>query len=202
MKRAENWLAETRRIFNDSSGEKDMMRMTGIFIMGIAVAGAGFLAAEYVKERLEILCIFRKMVYHLKGRILYSNDTLPEALGEVGMHFSEEQEEIRKEPGEFLIRVSRKLEQRRNVSLAKIWNEELERVSADLPISKTDQRNLAELGENLGYADRDMQEQTLFFYLEQTDEAIEGLKREVETLGKLYRTLGIAAGMFLVIVLA
>lgn len=177
------------------------MRITGIFIMGIAVAGAGFLAAECVKERLEILRIFRQMVCHLKNRILYSNATLPEALGEVGIHFSGEQEGIRKEPGEFLVRVSQELEMHRNWSLTEIWKAELERVSADLPLSKTDRQSLAALGENLGYADRDMQERTLLFYLEQVDEAIDGLKHEVETLGKLYRTLGIAAGMFLVIVL-
>ena len=58
------------------------------------------------------------------------------------------------------------------------------------------------LGENLGYADRDMQERTLLFYLEQTDDSIRFLKKEMETRTKLYRCLGMAAGLFLMVVMA
>ena len=60
------------------------MRYLGLLIMASACTGAGFLAAESWRERLEILKLLRQMAYHLKGRILYANETLPEALFEVG----------------------------------------------------------------------------------------------------------------------
>ena len=55
------------------------MRYLGLLIMASACTGAGFLAAESWRERLEILKLLRQMAYHLKGRILYANETLPEA---------------------------------------------------------------------------------------------------------------------------
>ena len=58
------------------------------------------------------------------------------------------------------------------------------------------------LGENLGYAHKDMQERTLLFYLEETDGSIGFLKREMESRTKLYRCLGMAAGLFLMVVMA
>ena len=43
---------------------------------------------------------------------------------------------------------------------------------------------------------------TLLFYLEETDSSIEFLKREMENRTKLYRCLGMAAGLFLMVVMA
>lgn len=47
-----------------------------------------------------------------------------------------------------------------------------------------------------------MQERTLLFYLEETDGSIGFLKREMESRTKLYRCLGMAAGLFLMVVMA
>ena len=69
-------------------------------------------------------------------------------------------------------------------------------------MDKADRQALVALGENLGYADREMQERTLLFYLEQTDDSIRYLKKELEGRMKLYRSLGMAAGLFLLVVLA
>ena len=66
----------------------------------------------------------------------------------------------------------------------------------------TSHKNLLALGENLGYAHKDMQERTLLFYLEETDGSIGFLKREMESRTKLYRCLGMAAGLFLMVVMA
>ncbi len=177
------------------------MRFVGILLMGASAIGVGFWLAECVKERLDILLLFRQAVYHLKNRILYANATLPEAIWEVGDRFSHERHGIQREPGEFLLRVAEKLEKNRNAVFSEVWKAEVQGIPKTVPLNHEDLENLAALGENLGYADREMQERTLLFYLEQTDEAIARLKCEVEQLGKLYRTLGVAAGMFLVIFL-
>ena len=75
------------------------MRYLGLLIMASACTGAGFLAAESWRERLEILKLLRQMAYHLKGRILYANETLPEALFEVGERFSKDRTGMCLEPG-------------------------------------------------------------------------------------------------------
>ena len=60
---------------------------------------------------------------------------------------------------------------------------------------------LAGLGEHLGYLDVDMQERTLGLYLEQLDISIEYLRTNQREKCRLYTSLGIMGGMFLVIVM-
>lgn len=178
------------------------MRYIGILIMAGAAIGGGFFAAACLKERLDILLLFRQMIYHLKGQILYTNATLPEALLEVGTRFSAEREGNLREPGALFTRIAERLEKEENLPFAEIWKEETAGLPDRVPMDKTDRQYLSALGENLGYADRAMQERTLLFYLEQTDDSIAFLKREIETRTKLYRSLGMAAGLFLMVVLA
>lgn len=177
------------------------MRYIGILAMAGAVIAAGFLAAEQWKERLEILRLFRQMVFYLKGQILYSNATLPEALWEVGTRFKEGRKGIFKEPGELLLRIEKRLKEESGTPFFTIWKDELAKLPEDFPMDKADRQALSALGENLGYADRGMQERTLLFYLEQAEESIAFLKKEMENRTKLYRCLGMAAGLFLIVVM-
>lgn len=57
-------------------------------------------------------------------------------------------------------------------------------------------------GENLGYADKTTQERTILFYLEQADDSLDFLKKETESRTKLYRSLGMAAGLFILVLFA
>ena len=57
-------------------------------------------------------------------------------------------------------------------------------------------------GENLGYADKKTQERTILFYLEQADDSLAFLKKEMESRTKLYRSLGMAAGLFILVLFA
>ena len=71
----------------------------------------------------------------------------------------------------------------------------------NLPFTKEDLEQLAALGEHLGYLDLDMQERTLLLYLEQLDLSIEYLQRHRQEKCRLYTSLGVMGGIFLVIVM-
>lgn len=178
------------------------MKYAGILIMAGALVAGGFFAADKWKERLRVLLLFRQMIYYLKGQILYANATLPEALLEVGTRFSEGRDGVMKEPGKFFLRVYNRMEEEGQIPFFTIWKEEAGKFPDGFPLDKGDRQNLFALGENLGYADRDMQERTLLFYLEQTDDSIGFLKKEMESRTRLYRCLGMAAGLFLMVVMA
>ena len=178
------------------------MKYAGILIMAGALIAAGFFAAAQWKEKLDILLLIRQMIFFLKGQILYSNSTLPEALLEVGTRFSDGREGNFKEPGCFFLRVFERTEKEAGTPFFTIWKEEAEKLPERFPMDQADRQNLAALGEHLGYADRSMQERTLLFYLEQTDDSISALKKEMESRTKLYRCLGMAAGLFLLVVMA
>lgn len=176
------------------------MKYLGILIMAGAAVLLGFSAAERFRERLEILLLLRQMVYHLKNQIMYSNATLPEALTEVGARFSGGHERD-PEPGKFFQRVGGRLEKEAEKAFREIWCEEILKIPESVSLNKADREALKSLGDHLGYADRTMQERTLMFYIEQTDDSIANLKKEVEERTKLYRCLGMAAGLFIMVIL-
>lgn len=179
----------------------ETMRGIGILIMvGVAI-GTGFYAAQKIRERLEVLTVLCQMVHHLMGRILQVNEALPQALQEVGQRFLETQEGKRMVPAKMFLQVAGRLNRERWLRFSEIWNEEIQKLTGEIAIRKEDIRNLEELGAFLGYSDRKMQEKTLQFYLEQTQDVIEELKAEIHTKTKLYRSLGMAAGIFLFVFL-
>jgi len=69
--------------------------------MAAAVVAGGFLMAGEWEARVKILLLFRQMMVYLKSRILYSNETLPEALKEVGTRFADEKSGMEAEAGLF-----------------------------------------------------------------------------------------------------
>ena len=60
---------------------------------------------------------------------------------------------------------------------------------------------LARLGEDLGYMDITMQENTINLYLEELKGEISQTRQEAPARKKLYQALGLMAGMFLAILL-
>lgn len=170
------------------------MRYVGISLMAASVMGIGLLAGERWSERLHLQQLLRQMMYHLKNQILYANEALPDALRTVGKRFSEA-------PGVCFCRISERMLEERNQSFAEIWEDEVERLAGSNPLSSVDQENLVQLGRQLGYADREMQERILLLYLEETDDSIVYLKKEADIRKKLYRSLGVAGGLFLAVFL-
>lgn len=65
------------------------MKYLGLLCMAAAAVAGGFLLAGEWEMRVKMLGIFRQMAVYLKARILYSNETLPEALKEIGSRFSD-----------------------------------------------------------------------------------------------------------------
>ena len=177
------------------------MRYAGIVLMAGAVTGAGWYGAGIIRMKLEVLLIFRRMISHLKDRILYGNDPLPEALLHVGTWFEHQQIGRLKEPGKLLVRIAERMDKEHTAIFREIWEEEVKAMIKKTPMAEGDLRNLLEIGENLGYADRVMQERMIAFYLERVEASIDAMRTETETKTKLYRSLGAAAGLFLIVVL-
>lgn len=114
--------------------------------MAASLTGAGFLAAGRLRERFEILLLFKKLAYALKGEILYSNSTLSEALFEVGRRFLEGRSGHLKEPGLFFLRVKERMEKERGTPFFVLWKEEAGKFPADFPWKKRTCRRSAAWG--------------------------------------------------------
>lgn len=106
-----------------------------------------FSAGGGVEMRVKMLGIFRQMAVYLKARILYSNETLPEALKEIGSRFSDGNSGMAAEAGLFFLRVEKRMEEEAGKPFAEIWKEEMEKFPDDLPLRKQDLEALQALGE-------------------------------------------------------
>ena len=174
-----------------------MLKLAGALLILISAAGLGFRMAARWRQRVRELEQLRQMVYFLKGEIVYSRAPLAEALeqagkrsgGELGRFFEKAAEGIRQNAGE---------------SLYEIWSgamEALENGKRETALSAEDLVQLKGLGRNLGYLDVDMQERLLLLYLEQLDLTIAGLREQQREKCRLYASMGVMGGIFLVIVL-
>ena len=141
------------------------------------------------------------MIYFLKGEILYGHTALNEALDRVGQRCLQAEGErgLRKLPL-FFLSVAGRIDRQEGEAFCQIWREEMEALKIS-PLTEEDKKALKNLGDHLGYLDLTMQERNLLLYLEQLEGNIREADAGIGTRQKLYQTLGVAGGIFLVILL-
>lgn len=173
------------------------LKWMGSLLVMLGAGGFGIWSALQWRERLRLLEKLRQMIYFLKGEITYSHAPLAEGLervgkrenGPLGRLFTSAAQGICRQEGE---------------SFQEIWRREVEALSSPqvrLPLTREDVKQLTGLGEHLGYLDVDMQERTLKLYLEQLDLSIGYLRENQREKCRLYTSLGIMGGIFLVIMM-
>lgn len=169
------------------------MKLAGCILILCSTSGIGFLYAKEVERRQEDLYEIKTIALQLRGEIRYAMTALPEAL-----------EHIAKRNGgrirPFLLEICKKLSEYSGESMLHIWTACEEKLNVT-SLTKKDKLSFHQLGESLGYLDKEMQLATIDLFLEQTEETL----RELETVGRekkrLYKSLGILAGVFLVIII-
>ena len=174
-----------------------LLKYLGAALILISAPGLGMYLAGQWKERLRLLEKLRQMIYFLKGEITYSHAPLAEALERVGRRSGGPL-------GDMFVRAAERICTQEGESLQEIWSGETRTMAAgakNLPLTRTDLEQFTALGEHLGYLDVDMQERTLLLYLEQLDLSIEYLQAHRQEKCRLYTSLGVMGGIFLVIVM-
>lgn len=172
-----------------------ILKLTGCAMILCGASGCGLWMSGRYKERLKLLEQLRQMVFLLKGQILYANAPLAEAFEAVGRRtegclselFLQAAERIRAQPEE---------------SFAQLWAGIVADIGSEEPLAKADRQSLAAMGEHLGFLDREMQERNLLLYLEQLDLTIQELREHRQERCRLYSSLGVMGGLFLVILLS
>ncbi len=171
------------------------MKLLGSILVIVGTSGFGTWMAGRYRGRLEEMEQLRQMVYLLKAQIVYAQTPIPEALAVVG----------RRTEGplaELFLRVAKRVYGQEGESFRVIWQEEtglLDKKTSAL--AKADRKSLALLGEHLGFLDRDMQERNLLLCLEQLDLEIGKLREQRPEKCRLYTSLGVMGGLFLVVLL-
>jgi stage III sporulation protein AB len=172
----------------------NIMKIIGCIMVIASSAGMGFYFSSEMKERIDDLKELRKLIGLLRGDIRYAATPLPEAISALN----------RRHNGrfhQFLEYVSTKLNELSGQTFTLIWRTGVEKMLGNTSVNKKDKLQLAQLGENLGYLDKDMQVNTLDLYITQLEEEITDLSKTVKEKAYLYNTLGIMAGIFITIIM-
>lgn len=169
-------------------------KIIGGAMVVMSCSGFGFFLAGKWKLHLRNMEELRRMIFLLKGEIIYANAPLEEAFERVG-------KKCEGVLSRFFIAVSERISNQRGEPFYEMWKEEIDKLGSETALSVRDKQELAGFGEHLGYLDRDMQERTILLYLEQLDITIGYLREHLSERSRLYTSLGIMCGLFLTIVM-
>ena len=161
----------------------------GLFLMSSAAA-IGFLKAEELNERVRRLQELKRLMVLLQGELRFHRAELSEAFGNLAARMEEPFQGFLRETAE-------QLEQRKIGGLEMVWQENTKRLLLSEGFSKEDAQLLELLGSSLGYLDLTMQTEHLNLAILRTEETIGQAKRQQETKGRLYQTMGVTAGALL-----
>jgi len=148
----------------------------------------GGLGAKRARDLLE----FKKSLIMLKSQIDYTIYTLPQAF----LHISER---VVPPFDIFYTKISQELEDSRG-DISTIWGQAVSRLRFSY-LHKNDMDNIALLGTSLGLADVDVQINSIDMVITTIDDTLTKLGVQNAKDAKMYRGLGVVAGLLITIVL-
>ena len=148
-----------------------MLRAIGAFLVFLASAGMGCQESRKLSEHIQALEDYLQVIICLKGEIRYGGSSLPDAFCEAAMHCSERY-------AVFLKTVSEKMENRQEEDPGRIVRQCAMEYLRENALSAEEKERIAQLGERLGYLDREMQLRQLSLYESEFERMIQNAKED------------------------
>ena len=170
------------------------LKLIGSLLVLVSSTAIGFLKADELKIRVKRLQGLKQMMNLLQGELRFRRSELSEAF----LNVSDRVEE----PFQgFLKTVAEELKGYQPQSFESLWNCAVGKLLLTEGFLKKDIQLLEILGNGLGYLDLAMQTEILNQAQIRTEEEILEAKKQQESKGKLYQTMGITAGAFLMLLI-
>ncbi|HIS27485.1 MAG TPA: stage III sporulation protein AB [Candidatus Pullilachnospira intestinigallinarum] len=171
-----------------------MIRMLGAVLLAASCAGLGILESLRLKKRIEQLRVMIRIAAFLEGEISFARTTLPEALRSVGGRLAPPF-------SEFLQDLAAQLERCPGKSFGELLRQSARGRLKGTELREEDLEAFFGVASDLGYLDGKMQVHILQTYQKEQEEKVGQLAAELPAKQKLFRSLGILGGIFLVILL-
>ncbi len=165
-----------------------MQKIVGSLIVIAACTMMGFEKSREMQQHLKELEELKKIFVMFRREISLSKKIFSELFRTVGR----QTEGVYRE---WLNDIARELDTCTEGTFQKIWKTSIEKHFGEFKLSMKERENLQQVGVGLYYAE------TIDLYLAQLDFAIKDTREELGSKKKVYQTLGIMCGIFLVIVL-
>ena len=153
----------------------------------------GFYLSQAIAFRLDDLKQLKKILVVLRGEIKYSISTLPDALESISTRTNNQYRA-------FFTFLSKELKKFDGNNFQSIWEKAIEEHLNDTYLNKKDIEKLKQLGETLGFLDKEMQLNSINLYLEQLGEEIKVSIEDSKQNQKLYKNIGVLGGLLLIII--
>ena len=156
--------------------------------------GVGFYQSGLVSQRIREDREFYRIMTLLYGEIEYAATPLPQALKKIAARSGQTFKL-------FFETVAGQLENAGEKTLREIWLAQVQYCFADSAMGAAEREILLDFGKNMGYGDKKMQLSTIALYMDNLETILKGLEENAASKKKLYRCIGIFAGILSVVLL-
>jgi stage III sporulation protein AB len=171
-----------------------MLKLVGAVLIMASASGIGVSLGMDLKQHCRELRQLKQMIYLLRGELKYTRTPLPEAFEQTALRMPEPF-------GSFLREAAEEMRRMDGRTFGEVWREEIGHHLTSTRLKPEEREQLGALGEVLGYLDLDMQLSAMDLYLEQLELSIQNAQESMGARQRVYQSLGVAAGIFLVILL-
>lgn len=168
------------------------MKLLGAILVLISSGGIGFFYASELKRRRTALEEEYSLMRLLLGDIRYMRATLPEALNRAKQRHKGGFEG-------FLGSMAKKLSEASGKEFCALWREAVEEEMKHSAFSKEDKQRMIRFAESIAAAERETVIACFEQFLCEIREELERVNRVTDSKAKLYRSLGVLTGIFIVV---
>jgi len=165
-----------------------MQKVIGSMIVIAVCTALGFEKSNDLQMHLNALEELRKIFVLLRSEVQYTKAPFAELF----LKISKKVDGVYKE---WLSKISKDLERHEKGTLQEVWEVSIYEYLRESRLTKEELEELCRVGNSLGYLE------TIELYIDQLDFSIEKTREELKSKKKLYQSMGIMCGIFLVIVL-
>ncbi len=170
------------------------MKLIGACLVMVGCMGLAQCRIGKDKKRKLLLGNLQKLFVMLHSEIQFRNLTITEAFFQISRR-------IDSQLASFLTEIGEEWRQKRGESVGEIWKSCVRRDFSDSYLKKEDLDWLEEIGEGLGSFDRTEQVRHIELLLKYLEEELTVCERIVRESEKLYKTMGLLGGIFIIVLL-
>lgn len=171
-----------------------LVKFLGVALILASSCGVGFRLSADLLKRVEDLKLLKKIMIMLRGEIKYNNSTMSEAFEIIGNR-------VESPYNYFFKEVANELNDLSGQTLIEIWKKMIDKYLKETKLNRKDLERLKNLGDNLGYLDKEMQLSTIDLYLEHLELEIDEGNKNMNTNSRLYKCLGIMGGVLITLII-
>lgn len=154
----------------------------------------GIMKAETFKKQLENMKYLQRIISLIQSEIRYSRAFLGEIFLNIGQRVTEPYKS-------WLLEMSERTNAFTGENFEDIWKESIRKNLKGLELPEHELESLKTLGDQLGFADVQVQMRLIDLYQEHLERTIREVHEQAQTKVRLYHCLGVMSGLFIAVLL-